>query len=96
VQLDREIKQALKGAGLPERDRAILARLEEIGIGEAEIDEVAREFPKNAGRAREMAKDLGWTDPNLCSYCGRPTRKGSALIDGQTAHKSCIKEFDSD
>ncbi len=31
---------------------------------------------------------------NNCSYCGKPTRKGSALIDGQAAHKACVKEFE--
>lgn len=30
-----------------------------------------------------------------CAYCGKPTRKGSMLLDeGQTAHRSCYKEFE--
>jgi hypothetical protein len=37
----------------------------------------------------EQIKSLG-----LCTYCGNPTRKGSALIDGYAAHKSCIAEFE--
>lgn len=31
----------------------------------------------------------------LCPYCDKPTRRGSALIDGQAAHKSCIAEFET-
>ena len=32
---------------------------------------------------------------NLCAYCGKPTRKGSMLLDeGQTAHRACYKEFE--
>jgi hypothetical protein len=38
--------------------------------------------------------------PNLpeynCSYCGKPARKGSLLIDGQTAHKSCYKFYEAE
>lgn len=29
-----------------------------------------------------------------CTYCGGPTRKGSALVDGWPAHKSCIAEYE--
>jgi hypothetical protein len=31
----------------------------------------------------------------MCAYCGKPTRKGSMVLDeGQTAHRSCYKEFE--
>lgn len=95
AQLDREILQAMnQPTDLSSRDKAVLAKLRSIGCGEAEVAEVAKEFSVNTEHALAMARDLGWTDPNLCSYCGKPTRKGSALIDGQSAHKSCIKEFE--
>jgi hypothetical protein len=30
-----------------------------------------------------------------CAYCGKPTRKGSLVLDeGQTAHRACFKEFE--
>lgn len=35
-------------------------------------------------------------DKNLCCYCGKPTRKGSLILDeGQTAHRSCYAEFET-
>ena len=43
----------------------------------------------------EIAAALEAERRNNCMYCGKPTRKGSALIDGYTAHKACIKEFES-
>ena len=34
---------------------------------------------------------------NTCVYCGKPTRKGSLVMDeGQTAHRSCYAEFEKD
>lgn len=36
-----------------------------------------------------------WKRKGLCSYCDKPTRKGSLVLDeGQTAHRSCYKEFE--
>lgn len=44
---------------------------------------------KNAPEAEAEARR------NQCAYCGKPTRKGSMVMDeGQTAHRSCYREFE--
>jgi hypothetical protein len=60
-----------------------------------------REINEELTRAREIwnQKPAEPDDAQLkklghCIYCGKPTRKGSALIDGWSAHKSCLAEFD--
>jgi hypothetical protein len=52
-------------------------------------------FKLPEGHTLAESPELEAERANNCMYCGKPTRKGSALIDGQTAHKSCIKEFES-
>jgi hypothetical protein len=51
-------------------------------------------FKLHEGHTLAESPELEAERANICMYCGKPTRKGSALIDGQTAHKSCIKEFE--
>lgn len=51
-------------------------------------------FKLPEGHTLADSPELDVERANNCSYCGKPTRKGSALIDGQSAHKSCIKEFE--
>jgi len=51
-------------------------------------------FKLREGHTLAESPELEAERANICMYCGKPTRKGSALIDGQTAHKSCIKEFE--
>jgi hypothetical protein len=51
-------------------------------------------FKLPSGHTLADSPELDAERANNCMYCGKPTRKGSALIDGQTAHKSCIKEFE--
>ena len=78
AQLDREIDEELA------RARAIWSRpkpVEQLPISAA--PQVAVE------KTDEERKKLG-----LCTYCGKPTRKGSALIDGWPTHKSCIAEYE--
>jgi hypothetical protein len=47
------------------------------------------EFP--ARKAEALADEAR---KRLCAYCDKPTRQGSMLLDeGQTAHRSCYREF---
>lgn len=46
-------------------------------------------LPNPAALDDNQLKKLG-----LCIYYGKPTRKGSALIDGWSAHKSCLTEYE--
>jgi hypothetical protein len=56
--------------------------------------EIASALVGSTPQRRELTKVI---DPkDLCAYCGKPTRKGSMLLDeGQTAHRSCYKEFEN-
>ena len=51
-------------------------------------------FKLKEGHTLADSPELDAERAQNCMYCGKPTRKGSALIDGQSAHKSCIKEFE--
>lgn len=63
--------------------RAIWSRSKPVEVKSVGGDEVAVELDD------DQRKKLG-----LCTYCGKPTRKGSALIDGWAAHKSCIAQYE--
>lgn len=56
-----------------------------------EINQVLLSAPsqKTVEKTDEELKKSG-----LCAYCKKPTRKGSALIDGWPAHKSCVAEYE--
>lgn len=76
--------------------REVLDRNREIELVEP------REYPPSAiapMRKLETAESTKIDPPinkNLCCYCGKPTRKGSLLLDeGQTAHRSCYAEFET-
>lgn len=66
---------------------------------------VARKRRERAERAVKPARKLdgeiaAFVDVHdrkqLCAYCGKPTRKGSMVLDeGQTAHRSCYREFEN-
>lgn len=67
--------------------------------------QLAREIEEELAKARAIwnrkpaeTTDEAWDNEykkrGLCVYCGKPTRKGSALIEGWCAHKSCIDEFE--
>jgi hypothetical protein len=62
--------------------------------------QVAREVNAALAQARAVwnrnldADEAARKSLGLCIYCGKPTRRGSALIDGWAAHKSCISEYE--
>jgi hypothetical protein len=66
----------------------------------AVTNKIAREVDAALAKARAVwnrnidADETARKSLGLCIYCGKPTRRGSALIDGWSAHKSCIAEYE--
>jgi hypothetical protein len=59
-----------------------------------EINEELARARANWSRKPAEIDDAQRKKLGLCTYCDKPTRKGSALIDGWCAHKSCIAEYE--
>lgn len=78
AQLGREIDEELA------RARAIWSRSKPVETGS----------PSDSGTGSVELDDDQRKKLGLCTYCGKPTRKGSAVIDGWCAHKSCIAEYE--
>jgi len=54
-----------------------------------------REIAEILGKPAHTVQTAEPINKNLCAYCGKPTRKGSLVMDeGQTAHRSCYREFE--